>query len=143
MKTKRRFKIGFYVLLVAVLMIGMVSIVSAKPNSPFKGPWEAIDIDGSFMRLTIAGGGRGVYRLVWRDTFWSLCDGGPGIGRGTGTIDSSDPNVLNTSMEFRCGGVPALSLAIDFTYDPSSDTITDDAIAPPDDPVTWGRTGGP
>ena len=49
------------------------------------GLWEAVDQDdGGHQVLSITNNGDGTVKLLVYDTFFSLCDGGRGIGEGTG-----------------------------------------------------------
>ena len=51
----------------------------------FVGLWEAVDPDdGGHQVLSITDNGDGTVKLLVYDTFFSLCDGGRGIGEGTG-----------------------------------------------------------
>ena len=84
--------------LLTLLLVCMVlpMAVSAAPRSPFNGLWRGTDLDSSRIQLSIAGGGRGIFRLTWTDDNWGLCGGNPGIGRGVGSLDTGEPNILRT-----------------------------------------------
>lgn len=126
-------------LILAILLVfSLVSVVSAGSKSPFKGSWEATDNDNSHLRLNIAGGGGGNYRLSWRDDYWTICDGGPGIGRGMGTIDSSDPNMLHATLYFYCGGTLVVTISTTFTYYPATDMMDSNVGGF----LSWSRFGG-
>ena len=140
MKRNQRIKLAATMIVVIVLLFGVVSAASAGTRNPFIGPWEAVDIDNSNLRLTFAGGGQGIFRLIWLDDYWSVCDGDPGLGRGTGTIDDTNPNLMHTSIDFFCGNAFWGTLAMDFEYDPGTDTIMNTPTAS----VIWNRvSGGP
>lgn len=108
------------------------SLAVEAGRSGFAGPWEATDIDGSHLRLMITGRAANL-RLIWLDDYWSICDGGPGIGLGTGSVDSSDPNVFHAEVSFYCGATLWDTLTMDFTYDPSTRTMTNSGPGG----VTW------
>lgn len=124
--------------LLAVFAGGLVTTQTADAQ-PFtrvhRGMWTATDIDGSNLKLLIVGGGRGTYRLIWLDDYWSICDGDPGLGRGTGTVDASDANVLHVTLSFYCTGTLWDTLTMDFTYDPGTDTMMNDGPSG----VLWSR----
>lgn len=133
----RNIKLVLAVGLIATLVASVVpTVFAAPPSAAQSGNWQAVDVDGSNLDLAIAGGGGGTYRLIWRDDFWTLCDGDPGFGRGTASVDSIDPNVLHANIDFYCSGALALSVSFDFTYDPATDTMTDTVTGVP---VTWTR----
>jgi hypothetical protein len=138
MNLKWRIKPIVSVIIATLMVLSLVSVVSAGSKSPFKGPWEATDHDNSNLQLNIAGGGGGNYRLSWRDDYWTICDGGPGIGRGMGTIDNSDPNKLDATLYFYCGGTLEETVSTTFTYHPATDMMDSDVGGF----LTWSRVGG-
>jgi hypothetical protein len=113
--------------LVAVAFVALALVLAfpatAAPRSPFVGLWRAVDgVDGSNLLVAI-GGGRGRYVLTLLDDYWSLCDGEPGIGRGTGTVDAIDPTILHTDLVCRClKQHKNYAYQLDFDYDPATDT---------------------
>lgn len=124
---KNRFKVGLSLALAVILVAVMATAVSARRVSPWVGRWQAMDVpgDGSTNTLSISfRGGGGSYGLIWRETYFSICSGDPGIGRAVGTEDSTG---LHTTFDFYCMGTHALNIDIDFTYDPLTDTITSNA----------------
>lgn len=53
----------------------------------FYGLWEGIDAeDGSGMQRSITQGPNGTLRIIGRETYFSYCNGNPGIILGTGVI---------------------------------------------------------
>ena len=142
---KRRNRIGIALVLVLMLMAVSASAVGAGPRSPFVGRWQTNDPappagDGSTNTLTITPRGRSAFNLRWRETFFSLCSGAPGIGRGTGS--ETAPNFLDTNFNFYCTGTLAANFDIEITYDPSTDTIETIPIGA-GFPQTWNRIAGP
>lgn len=123
------------------MLFGIVSTASAASKSPFKGRWSAVDVDGSNIRMTIAGGGRGVYRVIWVDDYWSICDGDPGSGRGTGTIDSANPNLMTVSLDIYCAGSFAGTFPMTFEYISGTDMIIN-PLPGSAGTVYWDRVGG-
>jgi hypothetical protein len=90
--------------------------------------------DGSTNTLTVSyRRGGGSYNLIWQETYFSICDGDPGIGRGTGT---ETPAGLETNFNFYCNGVFTLNIDILFVWDPATDTIVSD---PTGMNQTWER----
>jgi hypothetical protein len=96
-----------------------------KPTSPFVGAWQAVDADGGAMRLAIGGPPNGPFNITWTESYFGLCEGGSGIGKGDGWLDSSDPYLLQGHVSFECFTNDGAA-EVDFTwhYDPSTDTIT-------------------
>ena len=81
--------------------------------------------DGSTNTLTVMYAGPGeTYRLIWQETYFSLCAGAPGVGRGIG-VDT--PAGMEVTFNFYCRGTLTLTIPIILTYDIVSDTITSDA----------------
>jgi hypothetical protein len=123
---KRTTRIGIAIILAIILVTLTVSAVSARAVDIFVGRWESMDIpgDGSTNTLQISfAHGISSYRLVWSETYFSLCGGRPGIGRGTGYGEY--PATLHTTMTFRCGGGGGGTFNIDFVYDSATDTMSD------------------
>jgi hypothetical protein len=118
-------KCKWVILLVVILTFVAFSTVYAAPQSPFKGLWRAVDVDGSNLQLVIAGGGQGIYQLTWTDDYWTLCEGDPGIGLGVGTLDPNDPNIMHTDFVIRCTSRhEPYSYQFDAVYDPGTDSLT-------------------
>ena len=130
MKSRRMYQIAIAIIVLSLLSI---SAASAAPRSPFKGLWRAIDQDGSNIQLSIAGGGRGIFRLTWTDDYWSICGGNPGIGRGVGSLYSVFPNILHTDCVIRCTSLQEDHVYyFDAVYYAGTDTMTFQD-------VTWSR----
>ena len=106
MKTKTL----FYLLAAAALAL---SAFTPAPRSPFVGHWQAVDpADDSHMRLTIGGPRSGPFNITWTESYFSFCQGQPGIVRGTGWL-GDDPHVLEADLRIQCfttGG------SLDFHY---------------------------
>jgi hypothetical protein len=112
------------IIVIIALALLTISAASIAAESPFKGLWRAIDVDGSNIQLVIAGGGRGIYQLTLTDDYWSICDGLPGIGRGVGQLDSGAPNVLHTDWVMRCTSQhESYEFQFDVTYSAGTDTL--------------------
>jgi hypothetical protein len=105
----------------------------AAPPSPFRGHWQGIDVDGSDIRLTIAGPPNGPFRITWTESYLSFCDGGPGIVRGTGWLDEDDPNLLEAELSVRCFTTgDSRDFHVTWIYDAGTNTISSGFI-------TWHR----
>jgi hypothetical protein len=107
--------------------------VQVKAAPALTGIWEAIDLDGSVIRLSIGGPAQGVYQIAWTESYFSFCEGGPGLAGGTATLDSADPNLLVGQISLTC---LASGQKVDFVetwvYDPGTDTLSTEEI-------TWRR----
>lgn len=104
-------------------------------QSPFVGHWEAIDVDGSDIRLTIAGPPDGPFQITWTESYISFCDGEAGIVRGTGTLSESDPLLLEANLHVECFTTgESMDFQTSWTYDPGTDTISSGV-------TTWHRPG--
>lgn len=123
---KRTIRLAGVVLLMIVLTLTAVAVVSAAPPDPFHGAWYATDTDDSNLQV-IFGGGHGDRRITWTDDYWSICDGGPGIGRGSGEVDG---DTLHAEIDVYCGGTYQLTLVTDFVYDggDSMHNVGDNAV---------------
>ncbi|MGD2178248.1 MAG: hypothetical protein PVG71_10545 [Anaerolineae bacterium] len=111
---------------------------------PFTGSWTSIDVDGSFQRLQIGGGG-GTVQFHYRDCGCSACGTDeddnpiyPCVGRGEGTVDGDE---LSGSMDLWCLSKPrrlqGSDLKVAWTYNDDDDTLSgwyDDTV--------WSRTDG-
>ena len=115
------------VVLAVTASLLLFSSASAKPSSPFVGHWVAIDSrDFSDIRLTIAGGHFGPFNITWTESYFSFCEGGPGIFKGTGFSSEADPNTLHAHMVLMCFTVDKVHEGdITFWYSEPFDSITD------------------
>ena len=124
---QKQTKFWVALLIAVILMTFMSTAVSARRISPWVGRWQTMDIpgDGSTNTLKIKfSGGASNYKLKWQETYFSICSGDPGVGRGTGTEGLTG---LHTNFDFYCRGTLTTNIDIEFTYNPSTDTITSDA----------------
>ncbi|MGW8226603.1 MAG: LamG domain-containing protein, partial [Anaerolineales bacterium] len=107
----------------------------AASTSPFIGHWQAIDVDGSDIRLSIAGPPQGPFQITWTESYISFCDREAGIVRGTGWLNEGDSNLLEADLHLECFTTGAsLDFQIAWVYDPGTDTISDGSL-------TWHRPG--
>jgi len=91
----------------------------------YTGHWRAIDsYDQSNMQLTVSGGGNNQYQLTWTDDYWSVC-GGPGIGRGSGRLDSG--GYLRVDWVIKCRGAVVWNGQFDYILDLATGTLWDGA----------------
>ena len=123
------------ILLLVVLLVTSVGVASAAPRDPFRGVWYAVDVDSSNMKMVFSGGGVS-RRMLWQDDYWSICAGGPGIGRGTGEVDG---DTLHATVDVYCGGALAGTFDMDFTYDSGTGTLLNHVFVVPPVDVTWYR----
>ena len=88
--------------------------------------WISVDRDGSTQTLTITGSGGKAYAMVYVDeSATGACNGAPARIVGPGVVDGNDI-VMEATLVCLPGGNPFRSrLAIGFSYDAGSDTLTD------------------
>jgi hypothetical protein len=116
----------------AVVMSGATA---AQLGDPFRGRWTSTDFDGSHQMLDIRGAGRtGHYALsLFDDSATTACEGSPAHLRGSGVVDG-DSLVMTGTLVCRPGGNPLrFRTSLAFTYDPGTDTLTDESG------VAWDR----
>lgn len=124
------------VLAMVLVMLVAFATPAAAAGTSFSGSWEAIDIDGSHMILTVSGGDS--VRVTFIDRFASACAAAgarAGIGtlRGSGTVTGDTMTVDFDGI--RCSNNIVLfpeGITLEFTYDPETDTLGDEL-------VTWHR----
>jgi hypothetical protein len=122
MKTK--ISLCFSILTILCLFILPISAYAGSA-SPFTGHWQAIDVDGSEMGLSIGGRPSGPFQITWTDKYISYCDGEAGIVRGKGWLSEGDPHLLEADVHLECfttGGT--LDFHVTFRYHPATDTLS-------------------
>ena len=126
---------------VALTALLLVSAVAFAAPGPFVGAWESTDVDGSYQRLAIGGGPGEGHRVLYYDYGATVCGldpdtGGilyPALARGSGEAAG---DVLSGEWAVWCLSHPATfyaSLGFEFTYDATTDTLTDG------NGVVWSR----
>lgn len=72
-----------------------------EQNRFFIGFWEGVDpLDGSSVQVSISDNDRdGVFDIIWRESFFTLCDGERGIVTGTGTVEDG---ILRANLVRTC-----------------------------------------
>jgi hypothetical protein len=102
-------------------LLALPSVVHAAP-ADFTGHWLGVDVDESNVRITITGPTFGPFDITWTDSYWSYCDGGPGIIRGTGTLTS--PFLMDADLVVDCLATgESESLHVTFEHQPPIDTL--------------------
>jgi hypothetical protein len=99
MQTKRRLTVS---VLAICALLALPAAAHAAPPSLFTGHWQGIDVDGSDIRLTIAGPSQGSFLITWTESYISFCGGEAGIIRGTGWLSEDDPNLLEADLHVEC-----------------------------------------
>jgi hypothetical protein len=128
----------------AILAIALpvTQVAYAASSSPFVGYWKATDVDGSAIRLTIGGPPSGPFRITWLDSYMSFCGGKPGIVRGTGQRNESNPNLLEAELHLKCFKSRAsLDFHFVWRYHPMTGTLSsryDNGFV-----IIWRRSGRP
>ena len=64
-KFKRMFVNILSIFVILAMAFPITGTVSAAYDSPFAGHWEAIDVDGSDIRLSIGGPSSGPFQITW------------------------------------------------------------------------------
>ena len=137
MQTKRHLVVS--VLAVCVLL-APPALAHAAHGSPVRGTWRSVDVDGSEMRLVIAGPPGGPFRITWRDRYLTVCDGGPGIIRGTGWLIDGDPNRVEAHLRVTCFGTgETTDFAVIMAYLPDTNRLK---ITYPDERFVIGYRPG-
>jgi hypothetical protein len=124
MQHKRRL---YVVVLVICVLLALPTVAHAAHGSPVRGVWRSIDVDGSTMRLVIAGRPDGPFRITWRDSYLTVCDGGRGIIRGWGRLIDGDPNRVEARLRVRCfetGEVTRFKVTMEYLPDTNRLRIT-------------------
>jgi hypothetical protein len=119
-------RVQFYLSILAICALFVLPpMAHSAPVSPFVGHWQATDIDGSDMRLTIAGPPNGPFQITWTDSYLSFCDGEAGIIRGTGLPNEGDANLLQAELHVACFTTGAsMDTHLTFRYHPATNTLT-------------------
>ena len=69
----------------------------------FWGLWEAVDsLDGSTEQVSMSKGEDGSLDLLWRESYWTICDGRRGILRGSGRVERSGRRAVVFEMQITC-----------------------------------------
>jgi len=118
-------------ILILTALFAFPLTANAASRSPFVGHWQAIDVDGSDIRLAIGGPANGPFRITWTESYISFCGGDAGIIRGTGRLVDSDMLTADLHLECFTTG-DSLDFSATWVYDPGTDTISSDFI-------TWHR----
>ncbi|HLE27018.1 MAG TPA: hypothetical protein VI793_02795 [Anaerolineales bacterium] len=137
-------RIHFYLSLLTIVALFAFPIAAyAAPPSPFVGEWQATDLDGSDIRLSIGGGRPGApFNITWTESYLSFCNREAGVINGTGWLNEGDANLLEAELHLTCFTTGAtLDFHVTWRYDPLMDAI---AYLYPDPVImTWHRPGQP
>ena len=124
---------GIAVLIIVIVSLLTTSLSYAGTGSPFIGDWYATDMDGSDIRLVIAGNPNGLFHITSTDSYISFCNGEAGIIRGTGLQNPENNFVLEANLKVICFTTgDTLELETSFFYDYTHDTFSGMS-------VTWYR----
>jgi len=115
--------------------------VQAGNASPFVGHWQAIDVDGSDIRLVISGPPNGPFQITWTESYISYCGGEAGILRGVGWFSEEDFNPLEADVHLECFTTGrTLDFHLTFRYHPTTNTLSTRYDF--GDVTIWHRPGG-
>jgi len=123
---------------IAVLIVVIVALLTTSPSfagtgSPFIGSWYGTDIDGSDIRLVIAGNPDGPFQITSTDSYISFCNGDAGIVTGTGSLNPENELILDAHLIVDCFTTGAtVEFDTSFLYIPAADTLSGMS-------VTWHR----
>jgi len=127
---KMKVRIILTILTIAAFLVLPVIAYASSP-SVFTGHWQAIDEDGSDIRLTIGGPPQGPFRITWTESYFSACGGEAGIIRGHGWLVEREKLAAELTLEcFTTGDIWEFETT--WIYDTGTDTISSDFI-------TWHR----
>src|SRR3989337_2825067 len=99
---QRMFAGTMYIMVILAVLFSMTTVVYAAPKSPFLGQWQAIDVDGGDIRLSIGGKPSGPFKITWTESYFGFCGGEAGLARGTGWLDEGAPYVLEAGLPLAC-----------------------------------------
>ena len=112
----------FFIAVVVASMMAALAFASAgrqgNQGDRFLSLWEGVDsIDGSSQQILISGGEDGGFNLLWRESFWTVCDGRRAILMGVGEIASDDKNTLVCPIVITCFGPDELVVEDTLTFE--------------------------
>ncbi len=114
-----------YLTVILAILLSTTTVVYAAGSSPFVGHWQAVDTDGSDIRLTIGGPPAGPFQITWTESHMNFCNQEAGILRGTGQLNQTDPNLIEADLHLKCLTTgAALDLAFVWRYHPSANTLS-------------------
>jgi hypothetical protein len=109
---------------------------------PFIGQWQAIDVDGGDIRLSIGGKPSGPFRITWTESYFGFCGGKAGIARGIGWLNPEVPYLLEANLHLTCFTTgDQVDFHLVWRYDPSMGWLAsrDDGFG--GFVTTWHRPG--
>ena len=116
---------AMHLAVIFAILLSVSTVVYAAAPSPFVGHWQAVDVDGSDIRLTIAGPPSGAYQITWTDSYISFCGGEAGIVRGTGWFDEANPNILEADLHLECFTTGnSTDFHMTWRYHPATNTLS-------------------
>jgi hypothetical protein len=113
----------------SVLSIAVCAATVVAASDPYRGMWQAIDVDGSSMHITFSGGGA-VREYSFTDERATFCGGDAYGAEGAGTVTGSDFNGVGIAGCLASGLNDPGGVA--FTYDAATGTLFDGVL-------TWYR----
>ena len=128
-------------MIVLALILSITTIAYAAPTSPFVGHWQAIDVDGSDIRLSISGPPTGPYQITWTESYISFCGEEAGIVRGEGLLSEEDANLLEADLHVDCFTTgESLYFHLLWQYHPVTNTLS--SVYENGFVTIWHRPGG-
>ncbi|HLO33472.1 MAG TPA: hypothetical protein VK249_30270 [Anaerolineales bacterium] len=141
-KSKRMLANLLSIFAILAIALPVTQVAYAVSSSPFVGHWQATDMDGSDIRLTISGPPSGPLQITWTESYMSFCNREAGIVRGTGQLNKSDPNLLEADLHLECFTTGAsLDFHLVWRYHPMTSTLSsryDNGVV-----TVWHRPGQP
>jgi len=92
-----------YVMIILAMVLSVTGSASAASFQPFVGVWQAIDnFDKSLITVRISGSARGLFHIMWKESYLSFCEGQAGLAIGKGHLDPANPYILIVDMQLKC-----------------------------------------
>ena len=100
---KRFFRVSSMVIAVICFVALEAQAGNGGSGKHFWGLWEGVDSqDGSIEQVSIGPGAGRSFDVLWRESYWTICDGRRGILIGTGALAPKDKDLLEVEMSITC-----------------------------------------
>jgi hypothetical protein len=127
----------------SLLLLGVLSWdgqAAAVNLGKFTGLWQGIDAkDGSLETLTITRNSDRTLNLLVNDTYWGRCQGGRGLGQGTG-VPIARNSVRFDDYAVKCFESGSVVISYPSTIILGSDGALIRTLAPPFSPIVYYRS---
>ena len=104
----------------------------------FFGLWEGVDaMDGSGIQRSITQGHDGKLKIVGRETFFSYCNGQPGIIVGTGILHHG--RLYAKDQRLKCSDGSEVDTSAVYELNPSDQTLIETPYDPTVEPLVYHK----